>query len=523
MFLPRASRLWLFLPLLAHLLALRLFLADAYSVTDFPLDDAWIHQVYARSLAAFQGFAYNPGQQEAGFSSLLWPLLTAPAHWLPGPDPFTRVAAVKVIGSVLGLLFILFFTRVAHRITRNRWLAAVAGCLLALDPRLLFAELSGMETILLLALWMGAAAALLNRRHLLFLLCLGLAPAARPEGIILLPVALAGLLGLRRQSASRLKLAAGALLAVLPSLCWVAFCLTTNGHPLPNTFYLKAHPFRFGLLEFNNTWEILTQYGWNGSFLFSLGLLVFFFGCLSRLTRASWTALGLLGAAPLLYAVAVAGSRDVQPVGYYWTRWLDPASLMLTAAWGLGIVLLVPEIKHRLVRWSFPRVSWVLPAGLLLLALPGFTTSFQGQRVKLSSDSRAIRIMNVDMGYWINRNTPENAVVAVNDAGAIRYFGQRRTLDLIGLNLADRAFRRVSTQALAEQADWLAIFPRWFDATGELDAMLMLYEPRFSITIPLKEYTICPTESQTLKTAYRKKTSQDFTTVERGFGDGGTR
>ncbi|MHC4844999.1 MAG: hypothetical protein ACYTCU_02445, partial [Planctomycetota bacterium] len=43
----------------------------------FPLDDAWGHLVYGRALATGDGFAYNPGQPEAGVTSPLWTALCA--------------------------------------------------------------------------------------------------------------------------------------------------------------------------------------------------------------------------------------------------------------------------------------------------------------------------------------------------------------------------------------------------------------------------------------------------------------
>src|SRR4051794_8476202 len=39
---------------------------------DFPLDDAWIHLVYARNLWSHATLAYNPGVPESGASSVLW-------------------------------------------------------------------------------------------------------------------------------------------------------------------------------------------------------------------------------------------------------------------------------------------------------------------------------------------------------------------------------------------------------------------------------------------------------------------
>src|SRR4051794_34832739 len=71
----------------AHAGMLAFFLVDrasgtASAVTGFPLDDAWIHLVYARSLAHGDGFAYNPGQLETGFTSPLWVMLLAPLFWI---------------------------------------------------------------------------------------------------------------------------------------------------------------------------------------------------------------------------------------------------------------------------------------------------------------------------------------------------------------------------------------------------------------------------------------------------------
>jgi hypothetical protein len=43
----------------------------------FPLDDAWIHQVYARNLVLHREWAFNPGQPSGGSTSPLWSLLLA--------------------------------------------------------------------------------------------------------------------------------------------------------------------------------------------------------------------------------------------------------------------------------------------------------------------------------------------------------------------------------------------------------------------------------------------------------------
>ena len=77
-------------------------LRSPHSLFDFPLDDSWIHRVYARALAHGEGFAYNPGQQETGATSPLWVIVTAPPHWLAPLHPHAPIVATKLVGVLLG-------------------------------------------------------------------------------------------------------------------------------------------------------------------------------------------------------------------------------------------------------------------------------------------------------------------------------------------------------------------------------------------------------------------------------------
>jgi hypothetical protein len=40
----------------------------------------------------------------------------------------------------------------------------------------------------------------------------------------------------------------------------------------------------------------------------------------------------------------------------------------------------------------------------------------------------------IQAGQWIDSNTDESATIAVVDAGALAYYGERRTIDILGLN-----------------------------------------------------------------------------------------
>ena len=73
----------------------------------FPLDDAWIHQTYARNLVAYHEWAFVPGQPSAGSTAPLWSFLLSLGYWVgTGPYLWTfllgiiSLAALAVIGEM---------------------------------------------------------------------------------------------------------------------------------------------------------------------------------------------------------------------------------------------------------------------------------------------------------------------------------------------------------------------------------------------------------------------------------------
>ena len=72
---PSSARAWLPLSLISLIVYLGVSAAGGYS--GFPLDDAWIHQTYARNLGTLGQFAFRPGQSSAGSTAPLWSGLLA--------------------------------------------------------------------------------------------------------------------------------------------------------------------------------------------------------------------------------------------------------------------------------------------------------------------------------------------------------------------------------------------------------------------------------------------------------------
>jgi hypothetical protein len=237
--------------------------------------------------------------------------------------------------------------------------------------------------------------------------------------------------------------------------------------------------------------------------LFPIGILV----CIAHLAwRRRGPELALLVLAPFFYMTGVAGTRELLAEGYYWTRWLDPVALPLTAVFSLGFALILCDaaLPPRRIARRWWRIG-VMTAGALglLLSAPRFARSRAERRDHLRTDSHVINAMNVRAGLWIRDHVPADAIVGVNDAGAIRYFGNRHTIDLVGINNQELAFSRIGLTDELLRCDWLAIFPSWFRDQG--DIILQEYSIGTVIRVPLKEYTICDCPEQTVIAVFKKK------------------
>jgi hypothetical protein len=510
------ARRGVLLAAVVYLLALRGFLGTPYARFGFPLDDAWIHRVYSRSIAFGHGFAYNDGVQEAGSTSPLWAIVSAPAHWLEGAGEGTVPAAVKLIGVLLGLATLAAVIRIGARLGASAIAGFFAGAIFALEPRFLFSSLAGMENILLVALWAWGCDALLGKRYLLFIILFGLMPVTRPEAAVLLPFCIPALVRLTRRRVWGRATIAAWLVPLVPVFLYGLFCKKTTGHFLPNTFYVKARPFGLGWNDLAIAWRSIFWKGLVPWTAWIAGLVACFAVCLAPGRNRGIRRFSLVAIPPVVYLVAVVGSRTIVFDGYYWTRWLDPACIMLMVPFSAGLGAFVARLMTRRDAASagepasprnrrFDLVAGLAAVAVLATSVPYYRQSYVDRRDHLSSDSRAIDVLNVQAGKWIAENTPESSIVAVNDAGAIRYFGGRRTIDLEGLNDHRIAFHEITQPQAIVGADWVAVFPGWFRGTPAMTAIAAGFEPRKEFRIPFEEYTICKDPSQTVIVVFERK------------------
>ena len=111
----------------------------------FPLDDAWIHQTYARNLALRGEFSFVPGQPSAGSTAPLWTLLLVPGYWL-GIAPFAwtwGIGALSLVGAA-GAAYNL--ARQLFPEERDGPIPLLAALAVAGEWHLVWTAASGMET-----------------------------------------------------------------------------------------------------------------------------------------------------------------------------------------------------------------------------------------------------------------------------------------------------------------------------------------------------------------------------------------
>jgi len=222
-----------------------LLLERGSGLSGFPLDDAWIHQTYARSLADGQGWTYAGGPQSAGSTSPLWTVMQIPSFWFH----ISPVAWSKALGILLllanAVLIMLWIRKIARKASRF----ALFFCLG--EWHLVWAAVSGMETILYCA-WTALVFFLIfpmdsncaekkttPPRILGLGIIAGLGIWIRPEAVLLSGLAfLAVLLQWRPVSAGKAGVFILGLLT--PILIYFMFMFRLNGHLLPNTFFVKT-------------------------------------------------------------------------------------------------------------------------------------------------------------------------------------------------------------------------------------------------------------------------------------------
>jgi hypothetical protein len=452
-----------------------------------PLDDSFIHLVYARSLSLGRGFEYVAGEgTSTGATSFLWPILLAPfSWWHRGGDPLAVIRGAWWLGTLLHAATAVETGRVARALAgRAAGFAAQAMCL-AFGAFAWFAW-SGMETLLfawLLVRSARVAAAALEpsplstpplgglvggRPSKLALVDVALTGAAcalsRPEGALGAALALgalgfAGLRALRAKDSAGLR--AAALLALVPvgaALLVPVSNVLATGHATSSTtmvkwlpasphhsrdtltsaVYANARMLLVDLLDGSDHTAIFLPKG----FRWALLLGVAFLPSAAGRGRAPLHAVAIAAVALGSLAPATYMSFLWNRVRYVWPFATAYFVLIACAAAELG----------RLGAWAYARAGELVgakvdaarPAAIVPGVLGGLVAGALAGKLDwavrdLAQSAHAIDRQQVALGEWAREHLPPTARIGVNDTGAIAYLSGRPTFDVVGLTTEGEA------------------------------------------------------------------------------------
>ncbi len=470
----RLDRNWLILAAAAGVsLLVYLLVSQVTFRLGFPLDDAWIHQTYARNLANLGEWAFIPGKISAGSTAPLWSLLISIGYFLHlNPLIWTYIAGWA---SLLGVAYI--GDRLGRSFTGGAYRFPWIGIFLAMEWHLVWAAGSGMETglhalLILAVFWMLAG----DRIPALAVgLVCGVTVWVRPDGLTLIGPAVMVLVLAKQPRQQIIRtiglLLIGLLVGVVP---YLAFNFATGGNWWPNTFFAKQAEYAILLQEplFIRMGRLLIQPLIGAGILFAPGFVYqVWIGWKSRRWVVIAAAVWWLGFT-FIYATSL-------PVTYQHARYLIPAMPVFFVLGGAGTYQLVQKLSIS-VRLRLLRFAWLSTTILVLVAF-----WVQGA-LAYGEDVAIIESEMVTVGHWIAENTSPDALIAVHDIGAIGYYGNRSMLDLAGLISPEvipfiRDEDRLATYLDQQGADYLVTFPEWYPQLTLLAQPVYQTQGRFSV------------------------------------------
>lgn len=423
--------------------------------TGFPLDDAWIHQTYARNIAASGTWSFIPGEPSGGSTAPLWSSLLAVGYLIRlAPFAWSYFLGWICLGA-LTLCGYFGFRVLAP--SYQRW-AILAGILLAFEWHLVWSSVSGMETTLftLVVFFVLILLASGMKRWFWFGMLIGLSLWVRPDGLTLLAPALLCLVAardsLKQKAGYGLLVLLGFLLLVIPYflLQW-----KLTGNWMPNTFYAKQAEYAIALKL--PLWERLANQA--SMPMIGVGIILlpgFLVNSWKTLRAGQWSS-----TAGVFWAVGYLGLYAFRlPVTYQHGRYVIPM-MPIYFTWGLAGMVGLLQMRSPVLWKRVLSRSWLISAIVVLFCFWVIGARAYGK------DVAVIESEMVDTAHWVAANTEPDALIAAHDIGALGYFGNRRLLDLAGLVSPQvipfmRNEDRLAQFLNENGANYLVTFPGWY-------------------------------------------------------------
>ncbi len=450
----------------------------------FPLDDAWIHQTYARSLATHGTWRYSVNESSAGSTSPLWTLLLVPGFLFGHGNPFIWTFILSWAGY-FGVVFI-SIKMSDYLLPGKKIEKLILGMIMVLEWHLVWASGSGMETILFTLVALLLFYLLLDKKHSFLIgFLVGLLVCIRPDGITLLgPVLVVSCAKILKRNIPVKQLFWVLIGVALPLAGYGYHNYSLSGQLLPNTFFAKSAEYHELLsnpltMRFFNLSTILIS---GVGILLLPGFIRSIYSAVKgkdiwRISSILWV-LGFL----LMYAIRL-------PVTYQHGRYLIPVVPMYLFLGFCGtteIIALINEHKQ----FSYKIIVY----GSLLITSLVFLT---GGVKSYSADVKVINNLMVEPALWLRDHSEKDSIIAAHDIGAIGFFSERKIIDLAGLIDPEvvpiiRDEVRLSDFIHRSGADYLVVFTDWYEKLGKLGSREIEYSVKIGNLVKTVEIRSLP-------------------------------
>lgn len=466
-----------------------------------PLDDSFIYFQYAKQLTHLQFFQYNDGDPvSTGATSYLWAVILSIGYFFG----FTGSWIILFVFLIAGLFIFLtgeLLLRIGIMIG-NIKIGFYSGLLIILHGPILWGLLDGLETPLIILSFFIALFVYLKEEqqgestYFWTILAGALLSLARPEGLIMCAILYVYLL-LRTYYKTKsfvslvkhriiINLILGSIIAFIPIILNLIF----TGHISSNTAMSKA----VGIYpQVNLYWKVqdLINYfffeikhifaGYEGTkqdipgnaygdvtnyfapYVFLIFILGAFTAMYKEIHNKQFGALGLLAPWFLFYIIIKA---FVMPYNIHWNRYLIPTYPLVFFGAALGACYLSQlSQREKMQSFIFPGILW------FFLVVGGLNTiSFA---YTFGHNCQEIFNQQIRISKWINENIPENSRIAINDAGAIKYYTNNYYMyDLQGLvttraikpkiNGGGSVYESIESLPAEELPDYMNLLPHWY-------------------------------------------------------------
>lgn len=473
-----------------------------------PLDDTFIFLQYTWQYLHGHPLQYNTGDPPTtGTTSLIYPFFLIPG-FLFGLDKINILYYTFSLGVLFLIISSWLVVRMGTRLINYKigvWMAL----LYLFNGPILWVYLSGMDAGLFTTSILVVMYSLLlelndkDQRYRRTILSASFMTLARPEGFFLSLCIFGSIFWLKKAKNYYffIPIGLGMLQLGLNYIC--------NGTLSPNTMTAKsvltkpnvnvldmlattgkyyAYILKDIFSGFNGEFSVLmeTNEGKQVSVYFAPFSLIFFLCGVFFLIFKEGSEFGIISS--LCFFIGTLAVATALPFKWHWHRYLIPYYSIFLTFIVLGVYYLSDLMGRAISTINSRCIFYGLTSFLLCFAF--LSTIYFG--VAYGKNCKDIYFQQIRLGKWIDKNLPEDAIIALNDLGALKYFGNRYVIDLLGLgtkgmarswvNGAGSVYEYLENLETKYYPQYFIIYPNWFvfDRLGMLEeeiAQFRLLQP----------------------------------------------